>query len=145
MVDTFEGTSVGEWVNATKQLVKFACIDVQRREAAISKHQAPLHVAAEDGEDAERLNPNVVQVLEDQRRDAEADEREAEATAAQSAFVDDALSKLPGKQRAVLELDREGVPVEEIERRMEISGESVYAARSRGLKQLAKLREEYRP
>ena len=40
MIHTFSGTSMGEWVNATKTLVFGACVDTQRREKAASSHRA---------------------------------------------------------------------------------------------------------
>ena len=43
MFITFNGTSMGQWVNAVRTLVKGVCIDVQRRAERHSKHRAPLH------------------------------------------------------------------------------------------------------
>ena len=53
------------------------------------------------------------------------------------------MPQLSPKRRAVIELDRENVPCEEIQARLGVSRDVVYASRSRALKDLAKLREEY--
>jgi DNA-directed RNA polymerase specialized sigma24 family protein len=53
------------------------------------------------------------------------------------------VPQLSPKRRAVVELDRDDVPVEEIQARLAVSRDVVYASRSRALKDLAKLREQY--
>ena len=45
MIRTFRGTSMGEWVESTRTLVKYACMDTQRRAAVISKHERSLERA----------------------------------------------------------------------------------------------------
>lgn len=144
MIHTFNGSTMGEWVNATKTLVRHTCIDVQRRAETISKKTLPLDATGDDGEDTDRLHPGVQQAIGRRHAEAEADEREAESIAEGSAFIDAALAKLTDKRRKVLELDRQGLTNEEIERRLGMSRDAVYQSRHRGMKDLERLREEYR-
>ena len=58
-------------------------------------------------------------------------------------FLDWAVPQLSAKRRAVIELDRAEVPVEEMQERLGVSRDVVYASRSRALKDLAKLRDQY--
>ena len=55
-MDTFRGTSMGEWVSATRTLVHYACVDTQRRAAAFSGRMEELTDDAE-GEIAEERDP----------------------------------------------------------------------------------------
>jgi hypothetical protein len=135
MIDTFRGTTVGEWVLATRRLVTFACIDTQRRAAARSRHER----AAGD-EDRE-----LFAAIEERRREQEALEAEADALDDGRAFLDWAVPQLSPGRRAVIELDRQDVDVEEIQRRLDVSRDVVYASRSRALKDLVKLREQHTP
>ena len=48
VVTTFEGTTMGEWVNATKRLVDFACQDVQRQAARRSGRETSLDAGHDD-------------------------------------------------------------------------------------------------
>lgn len=143
MIHTFNGSTMGEWVNATKTLVYHACVDVQRRATAISEKSAPLHTTGDDGEETERLHPGVQKAIGRRHAETEADDREAKSLAAGSAFLDWALPKLTEKRRKVIEFDRQGVPSEEIERRLGMSRDAVYQSRHRGMQDLERLREEY--
>jgi hypothetical protein len=145
MIATFRGSSMGEWVESTRRLIKFACIDTQRRAAARSKRERSLDEAAsaDDLDDRGRWDAEVYEAIRDRQREAEALEEDAEALAEGQAFLDWAVPQLSAKRRAVVELDREDVPVEEIHSRLAVSRDVVYASRSRALKDLAKLREQY--
>ena len=125
LLDTFRGTSMGEWVQATRRLIAFACRDVQRRNARHTLRRVPLG----DGEE----RPEPAAPAED---DDDADEDAL-------AFLDWAIPRLRGRRRDVIELDRQGVPGEEIQARLGVSRDVVYQSRSRGLRDLAKLRGEY--
>ena len=143
MIETFRGASMGEWVESTRTLVKFACIDTQRRAAAISKHERSLdQPGGEDGEIG-RWDANVYAAIEEQRREQESAEHDIERVRDGQAFLDWAVPKLNDKRRAVIEFDRAEVPVEEIQQLLGVSRDVVYATRSRALKYLAKLRDEY--
>jgi RNA polymerase sigma factor (sigma-70 family) len=143
MIHTFNGTSMGEWVNATKTLVFGACVDTQRREKAASSHRAPLEATDDAGEDTGQLDRNVFKALEKHRLEQEADEQDAEDDDKARAFLDWAVPQLSPKRRAVIELDRQDVSCEDIQEQLGVSRDVVYASRSRALKDLAKLREEY--
>lgn len=120
MIHTFRGKSMGEWVASARTLVKFACMDTQRRAMAHSRHEVPL---------------------EDDERAAEPEE---EPHHDGRAFLDWAIPQLPGRQREVIELDRRGYTVERMQTELEVSQDVIYQARKRGLDRLAKLRTEYR-
>jgi len=120
-MDTFRGTSMGEFVAATRTLVRFACVDTQRRAAAVTSRTEELSDDAEQ-EVADEPDP----LLE-----------------RGGAFLDWALPQLADRRREVIELDLGDLTTEEIQERLGVSRDVVYAARSRALKDLAKLREEY--
>jgi RNA polymerase sigma factor (sigma-70 family) len=133
MIATFAGSSMGEYVEATRTLVRFACIDTQRRAAVRSGRERAL-----DPGDAAAY-----EAIERERRAEESREEEAQALSDGRAFLDWAVPRLSPKRRAVIELDRAGVAVEEMQERLGVSRDVVYASRSRALKDLARLREEY--
>ena len=135
MTHTFRGTTMGEWVLATRRLVTFACIDTQRRAAVRTRHERAI--GDDDGE--------VFAAIEERRREQEALEAEADALDDGRAFLDWAVPQLSPARRTVIELDRQDVGVEEIQRRLEVSRDVVYASRSRALKDLVKLREHHTP
>ncbi len=93
--------------------------------------------------EAERPDREVYEAIERDRRAVESDELDDDALEERQAFLDWAVPQLSPQRRAVIELDRAEVPVEEIQRRLGVSRDVVYASRSRALKDLAKLREEY--
>lgn len=142
MIHTFAGTTMGEWVNATRTLIRGVCIDVQRAERRHSERREAMHTADDDGE-TERLTLRVYHALVKADEARAADRAERERTAERVAFLEWALPQLTEKRRQVLELDRLEVPVEEIQQRLGMSRDAVYATRSRGLKDLARLAEEY--
>lgn len=143
MIHTFNGTSMGEWVNATKTLVFGACVDTQRREQVASGHRAALSATDDAGEETGQADRNVYKALEKQRLEQEANEQDADDDARARDFLDWAVPRLSPKRRAVIELDRDDVPCEEIQARLGISRDVVYASRSRALKDLVELRQEY--
>jgi hypothetical protein len=138
LIHTFNGTSMGEWVEAVRTLIKFKCGDVQREAARHSRHQVP-YVAGDESEAAARQR-DVDEYREHERRRQleESAEADAEQLSHDRAFLDWALEQLAPKRRAVIELDRRGIPTEQIQRQLKMSRDVVYANRSRGLKDLAK-------
>ena len=145
MIQTFNGTSMGEWVNSTKKLVFGCCVDTQRREQVVSKRHAPLNATDDEGHETGRLDRDVFTALEKRRQEAEDAEESAELDEYARGFLSWAVPKLSPKRRAVIELDRENVPCEEIQDLLGVSRDVVYASRSRALRDLAQLREEYKP
>jgi len=145
MALTFKGSSMGEWVKATRTLVHGVCIDVQRDAERISRRERSLDAGWNSGdEDGPGRHDAAIakDAIEHQRLD---DERAAEEDEFQLGrdFLDWALPQLSPRLRAVMELDRQNVPVEEMQQQLGVSRDVIYAARSRALKELAKLMEEY--
>jgi DNA-directed RNA polymerase specialized sigma24 family protein len=136
MVRTFKGTSMGEWVNSTKQLVEFACQEVQRRAARRTEHETSFDAGAADPELA---NPGWKgDELAQQRHRRDEEQQDA------SSFVGWALPQLGNdRRRLVVERTLDGVPAEDIAGELDVSIANLYALRSRGLKDLAKLRDRY--
>lgn len=145
MIHTFNGTSMGEWVESTRTLVFGACVDTQRRAATTSKRESGLHQTDDDGAQTSRLDSAVYAAIEKERREREDDELQADDIAYGQRFLDWAVPQLSAKRRAVVELDREDVPVGKIQERLGVSRDVVYASRSRALRDLGKLRQDYRP
>lgn len=143
MIETFHGSSMGEWVESTRTLVKYACIDTQRRAQTISRRERSLDAPGRDERDAGRYDADVYAAIEKGRREREDDEHDAERHGERQAFLDWAVPQLSPKLRAVVELDRAGVAVEEIQERLGVSRDVVYQSRSRAATQLAKLLKEY--
>jgi len=143
MIVTFRGSSMGEWVQSTRTLVKFACIDTQRRAAAVSKHDRSLDQPGRDDEDAGRWDADMFASIEERRLEHESAEQDADDIRDGQAFLDWAVPQLSDKRRAVIELDRENVSVEAIQEQLGVSRDVVYASRSRALKDLGRLRDEY--
>ena len=126
MISTFAGTSMGEWVNATRRCVEFACADVQRAAARRSAAEASLD-AAEAHE----------------RRRAEEEQRRAEERDDARDAVAHALPRLAdARQRVVVERTLDGVPAEAIAAELGVSMDNLYQLRSRGLKALGRLMRE---
>ena len=140
---TFRGSSMGEWVESTRTLVFGVCVDIQRRAANISKHQTQLDRHDEVGDHTARYDARVYEAIEQTRREQEQAADDAEHLAGHQTFLDWAVPQLSPTLRAVIELDRQEVPVEEIQRRLGVSRDVVYKRRSRALKDLAKLYQEY--
>jgi capsule polysaccharide export protein KpsE/RkpR len=143
MIHSFRGASIGEWVAAVRTLVQFMCMDVKRDAVAVAKHEASLQEAAGDDPDLGRWDSEVYAAIEKRRGELASIEADQEAIREGQAFLDWAVPRLSQRRRAVIELDRQNVAVEEIQARLGISRDVVYAARSRALKDLAKLRQEY--
>ena len=135
---------MGEWVESTRTLVKYACMDTQRRAAVISKHERSLERSW--AEMTTRRVAGTPTSTRPSRRSA-ASRRATRTTPRRSekrqGFLDWAVPQLSPKRRAVIELDRADVPVEEMQERLDVSRDVVYASRSRAIKDLAKLREGY--
>lgn len=146
LFNTFRGSSIGEYVNAVRRLVHFACVDTQRREHRHSRNRASITHTGTDGN--ESLNPELAATIarDAQDADADADVREADGLlyATGREFLESALPKLSDKRRAVIELDLQGVPTEEIEQRLGISRDAVYQNRKRGLDDLVRLGADWR-
>jgi hypothetical protein len=129
LIMTFAGISMGELVNATKTLARGICIDVQRQSIRDHRFEGPsLDVsegpAWELDESARRYD-------------------DAESADDARDFVSWALPQIDVNRRRVLELTLYGAEIPEIMQELGITRENAYQRRSRGLKDLAKLKEQY--
>ena len=120
---------MGELVNATKTLARGICIDVQRQSMRDHRLEGPSL------DEAERP----AWELDESERRYDDDERAAEARD----FVSWALPQIGEDRRRVLELTLYGAEIPEIMQELGITRDNAYQRRSRGLKDLAKLKEQY--
>jgi hypothetical protein len=136
LLGTFHGTSVGELVNATKTLAHGVCVDVQRASIRRRRHEGPsLDRAGDDGKDGRAPDWDA--------REAARRHVRAEECAEAREFLDWALPQLSDDRRRVLELTLQGAEVPAIMRALDVSRDNAYQLRSRGLKDLARLKEEF--
>lgn len=139
----FRGSTMGEYVNLLKLVVRRACIDTQRRETRHSQHRAALH-AGGDGEQGERYTREAYEAIvsaDEEREQALAAAEELRALGEE--FLEWALPRLSPAQRAMAECDREGLTVEQAMRRLGKKRNAVYKLRERAMDALSKLYEEW--
>jgi DNA-directed RNA polymerase specialized sigma24 family protein len=127
---------MGQLVNAAKTLARGICMDVQRRSIRDRPRDAVSLDQAGPGEDA---GGSPAWEAEEAVRRMEAGERGRDAVD----FLDWALPQLGETRRRVLELTFEGAELAEICAELGIERDNASARRSRGLKDLARLRETY--
>ena len=126
---TFRGASMGEWVNATRQCVAYACADVQRGAARRRRREAPLEARAAARAGCRAAHEEV--------------QRSGERTDAHD-FVVWALPRMRSeRQRVVVERTLDGVPAEAIAGELGVGIDNLYQLRSRALRDLATLKERY--
>jgi DNA-directed RNA polymerase specialized sigma24 family protein len=129
MVRTFRGTTMGEYVNATKQLVEYACADVQRDAARRTEHETRLE------DDPDKPHPGwKTDELAQQNYERDAERKDA------AEFVAWAVPQLTNeRRRRVAELTLKEAAAEDIAEELGVSMANLYALRSRGVKDLRKL------
>jgi hypothetical protein len=128
---------MGELVNATKKLCSYVCIEVQREAERHRRRRRSL----DEGWDGVGHDDRPAPAWEvGQAQEAyEAEQRSADI----DAFVAWAMPQLVGKRRDVVELTLHGAPLSQICAQLALSKDNAYQLRSRGLKDLAKLHEQY--
>lgn len=133
MIDTFEGTSVGELRSALRRLVDFACRDHAREVMRREQREVPLDEPARDDADGERgrRDRSVARALERDLDDAEARREAADDVAAALELVSH------DRRRRVIELQLAGASTEEICARLGVSRDVVYQDRNRALREIA--------
>jgi DNA-directed RNA polymerase specialized sigma24 family protein len=139
MVHTFEGATMGEWVNATRSLVDFACRDVQRAAAVRSGREASLDTDRVDDEGGvtSAYDTRLAELALEQHRRAGEHGDAAD-------FIAWALPRIGDeRRRLVLERTLDGAPAEEVAAALGVSMANLYQLRSRGLKDLARLWAEW--
>jgi len=138
LMHTFDGVSMGQLVNATKTLARGICMDVQDASVRRRKHAG---VSLDDGWIRDPEDGTGTPAWE-------ADEAARRFAAEQSGReVDDflgwALPQVGASYRRVLELSFEGAELPEICAELDIKRDNAYQRRSRGMKDLCKLKEQY--
>jgi RNA polymerase sigma factor (sigma-70 family) len=134
MVASFDGTTMGEWVNATRTLVDYVCRDVQRDAAKRSQRETAIGGRDEDPDADEWTGDRVAH-----ERHAREEER-ADA----AGFVAWALPRLgDDRRRLVLQRTLEGAPGDEIAGELGVSMDNLYAIRSRAVKDMRGLRDTW--
>jgi len=137
LMGTFDGTSMGELVNACKTMARNICIDVQRSSIAARKGAG---VSLDEGWDAgDADGPAPAGDAAEARRQYEADETSREI----AGFLDWALPRLNDNRRPVVEMTINGASLPEICAELGIERDNAYQRRHRGLKDLSKLKEQY--
>ena len=136
LIQTFAGTSMGELVNATKTLARGICIDVQRKAERDGRRSRSLD-AGWDADADER--PSTAWEADEALARFERDEQDADS----QGFLDWALPQLRDARRQVVEQTFYGAQLPEICEELGLSRDNAYQLRSRGLKDLAKLKEQY--
>jgi RNA polymerase sigma factor (sigma-70 family) len=134
MVASFDGTTMGEWVNATRTLVDYVCRDVQRDAAKRSQRETAFGGRDEDP-DADEWTGNRVAHERHTREEERADA---------AGFVAWALPRLgDDRRRLVLQRTLEGAPGDEIAGELGVSMDNLYAIRSRAVKDMRGLRDTW--
>ena len=136
VITTFEGMSMGQLVNAARTLARGICIDVQRRSI---RERPPGAVSLDDAWSVDDGSGPPPWEVDEAVRRVEAGERSGEVVD----FLDWALPQLVETRRRVLELTFDGAELAEICAALGIERDNAYARRSRGLKDLARLRQAY--
>jgi RNA polymerase sigma factor (sigma-70 family) len=136
LISTYEGVSMGELVNACKTLARGICMDVQRREMRAHRGMRSLDAGWDaDAEDRPMSRWDADEAWHRLDR--------AERSAEVRDFLCWALPQISADRRRVLELSFEGASVQEICAELDISEANAYQRRSRGFKDLTKLKEQY--
>ena len=129
LVGTFQGSSMGELVNATKRLCSFAVADVIREAAEYRRRHHSIDQGWDGSPEDDRPTPVGPEQAE---HDADMDE-----------FLTWALPRVLESRRGVVERTFAGETIEEICAALDLSRENAYQRRSRGLKDLGKLLKQY--
>jgi hypothetical protein len=138
LINTYEGASMGELVNACKQLASFICIDVQRasirgRKGAGESLDDGWNLDSENRQSAQWEAAEAWDRLDREQRGSETRD-----------FIDWALPRMGDeRRRRVLELTFEGASIAEIREELAVSQANAYQLRTRAFRDLTKLKEQY--
>jgi RNA polymerase sigma factor (sigma-70 family) len=136
LITTFRGASIGELVNACHTLAHGICIDVQRRSMR-DRRRGDRSLDA--GWDAEADEPAHSWESDESLRRFEQSQHAEETRE----FLAWALPQVKDERRRVLELTFHGAEVSEIAAELDITHDNAYQRRSRGVKDLKKLKEQF--
>jgi hypothetical protein len=138
LAHTFEGTTMGELVNATKQLARYAALDVQRRAIRDRERSGGSLDAPAPAEDGEGDRPGRLEADEARR----AYEQEMERVEIRE-FLTWAIPQLKGNRRRAAELFLSGAPTRDIMSELDVSEANAHQLIHRALKDLRNLKEQY--
>lgn len=140
MSQTFEGTSMGEYVMSTRALCGFAVLDVQRAASKRNARLKSLDKTVDDGEGGNRSLYDAALQAEAERRAArEADDEERDGW---NCLLDEYLPQVSNdRYRVVLQRTRENVPAESIAAELDVSMDNLYQLRKRGIDAVTALHE----
>ena len=138
LISSFDGVSMGELVNACKTLARNISIDVQRKSVSRRSHEGPSiddswNTDGEDGPTGPAWETDEAYAR------FEAGERSRDVRD----FLGWALAQIKDNRRDVLELTFAGLEIHEICAELDITPDNAYALRSRGMKDLSRLKEQY--
>jgi hypothetical protein len=136
LVETFEGVSMGQLVNASKRLAWGICIDVQRSAVRGHRHESD---SLDAGWNADQESPTPAWEADEAWSRFDRAERSAEIRD----FLDWALPQVLTERGRVLALSFEGAEIAEICAEVGVTRDNAYQLRSRGFKDLKKLKEQY--
>jgi RNA polymerase sigma factor (sigma-70 family) len=130
MLETFRGSTEGEWFAAVVTCSRFTCRDWLRARLAADRVLAGRLEDAAEGRG--RFDPDLARLAELQALDAESAREAAD-------WLQRSLARLPsGRQRRTIELTREGWSTEDIAGALETTVVNVHQLRSRGFAELRK-------
>jgi RNA polymerase sigma factor (sigma-70 family) len=136
LMRTFTGESMGQLVNTCKTLARGICIDVQRKSIRDHRHDGP---SLDESWSASDGSGSASWEADESRHRFEQQERSAEIRG----FLGWALPQVKEERRRVLELTFHGAELTEIAIELSITKDNAYQRRSRGVKDLKKLKERY--
>src|SRR4051794_1796189 len=125
LIGTFRGTSMGELVNATRQLCHFVCVDVQREAVAYRRRHSSLDAGGGRWDDD---GPAPAWEADAAREAYERQEHEADV----DAFLAWALPQLLESRRAVVERTFDRMPLPQICAELGLTRANAYQRRCRG-------------
>jgi RNA polymerase sigma factor (sigma-70 family) len=134
LVETFDGVSMGQLVNASKTLARGICMDVQRSSMRARRGDGPSLDSSWDDAGA-----GAGWEIDEAERRLDDEERAADARA----FIDWALPRLKEERRRVIELTFRGDELPEIAQELGITRDNAYQRRSRAMSDLKRLKERY--
>jgi hypothetical protein len=137
LIATFEGVSMGQLVNACKTLARGICMDVQRSSVRQNEREGRSLDAGWEGDEDDRSSS--AWEADEAARLFERDERSAEV----QDFLAWGLPQIKAERRDVLELSFYGAEIPEIMDELGLSQANAYQLRSRGMRDLKKLKERY--
>ena len=139
LVETFRGSSMGELVNATKTLARGICMDVQRRSIRVHEHETVSLDAGWDTDGDGAAAGGSWRDADEAERRLEREQRSAEIRD----FLAWALPRVKETNRRVVELTIQGAELREISAELGITEANAYQRRSRGLRDLKQLKEQW--